>query len=228
MSTIRPLLPALLAITLLAPAHASTTLVTSTFTTGTDGWQPWSTATAGALTPGNPYLSVEADGSGVKGKLITFNPTAEWTGDYFSAGVTHIRLDVANMSATDELFLRVAIGNRASPMQAGGSWWLSKNPIFITTESAWSQVTLSIRESDLVRVGNENGELGTDSYQQTFSDVRNIRILSAVIPLGAIGDEFIGTVAMDNISLVVPEPTSALLLATALCLTLPRRKRPTS
>jgi len=213
-------------IPLTIPASASSVFVISTFDSGSDGWQPWDTNTAGGLSPGNPYLSVDADGSGVKGKAITFNPTAEWTGDYLSAGITEVRLDIANMSEFDTLNLRVAIGNRASPMQSGGTWWVSSAPITIPTSSGWAQVSISLKEADLVRVGNEMGELGTDTYAETFSDVRNIRLLSANLPLGAIGDEFIGTVAMDNISLIaVPEPCSAMLLGMCVGLGLLRRRR---
>lgn len=207
------------------PVNASSVFVISTFDAGSDGWQPWDTSIVDALSPGNPYLSVDADGSGVKGKAITFNPTAEWTGDYLSAGITEVRLDVANMSEFDTLQLRVAIGNRASPMQSGGSWWVSSLPVTIPTTSGWSQVSISLKEADLVRVGNEMGELGTDTYAETFGDVRNIRLLSANLPLGAIGDEFIGTVAMDNISLVVPEPSTPVLLGLCFGLGLLRRRR---
>lgn len=207
-----------------APASGSSVFVISTFDAGSDGWQPWDTSSAGGLSPGNPYLSVDADGSGVKGKAITFNPTAEWTGNYLAAGITEVRLDIANMSEFDTVQLRVAVGNRASPMQSGGTWWVSLLPVTIPTSSGWSQASLSLKEADLVRVGNEMGELGTDTYAETFSDIRNIRILSANLPLGAIGDEFIGTVAMDNISLIVPEPSTPLMFGLCVGLGLLRRR----
>jgi hypothetical protein len=64
-----------------------------------------------------------------------------------------------------------------------------------------------VNESDLTIVGNLTGEMGTDSYEETFSDIRNIRILSAAIPLGALGDEFVGNVGIDNVAMV-PEPST--------------------
>jgi hypothetical protein len=210
---------------------AAVTLTIATFDDGPDGWQPWMTDTTNGLTPGNPYLAIEADGAGAFGRAITFNSTEAWTGDYISAGVTDLKLNVANMSDIDDLKLRVAIGNRASPMQSGGSWWVSANAINLSavTESSgvtWIEATLSLRESDLVRVGNLNGELGTDTYEETLRDIRNFRILSLNLPFAAIGDEYIGTVALDNIRLaVIPEPSIGIYLLLIMAYTLSRRSR---
>jgi hypothetical protein len=192
-----------LALTLIGAANPN--FITSTFETGLNGWEPdnpWTTSDIDGLTPGNDYLRIEAVGSGKGGKMITFNPTSEWTGNYFSAGVTGIRMDVSNWSESDTVFLRIALGNRANPQQSGGTWFLSNTAIVIPNDGVWSNVFLPLNEPDLVRVANLIGEVGTDTYAATFSDIRNIRILSAEIPLGAIGDEFVGNVGIDNIMLV--------------------------
>ena len=155
--------------------------ITSTFDTGNEGWQPdnWLTSTENGLSPDNPYLKIAADGSGKLGKMITFNSNSEWTGDYYSASVTGLRLDISNMSNIDDLFLRIAVGNRASPQQPGGTWLLSSTSFFIPAASPWQSVVLSLAESDLIRVGNIAGESDGESYQTVFSDIQNIRILSA-------------------------------------------------
>jgi hypothetical protein len=186
---------------------ADPTFTTSTFDSGNEGWQPWATSSVNGITPGNSYLNIAADGEEERGKMVTFNWNAEWTGDYYSAGVTGIELDISNMSDSDVVYLRVALGNRASPQQTGGTWFISQFSIVIPTLSPWSRVLLPVNESDLTIVGNLTGEIGTDSYEETFSDIRNIRILSAAIPLGAIGDEFVGNVGIDNVAMV-PEPST--------------------
>ena len=199
---------------------ANPTFEVSTFNTGTDGWEPnspWITSTAMPIAPDDPYLLLDVGASaGNRGsKLITFNPTEAWTGDYLGANVTGVSLDVANWSESDTVFLRVVVGNRANPQQSGGTWWISNTATTLLPGQDWTQVELSLLEEDLVRVGNLEGDIGTDSYAATFSDVQNIRILSAVIPIGATGDEFVGPVGMDNIGLI-PEPSTYLLIGLGL------------
>jgi hypothetical protein len=185
--------------------------VTNRFDTGSEGWQPWTTSDVNGLSPGNPYLNIAADGSGVFGKMITFNPNPEWTGNYISAGVTGIRMEIANMSDSDDVFLRVALGNRASPQQSGGTWWISKTAAFIPLQMDWTSVFLPVSESDMIVVGNIMGESDNESFADTLSNIQNIRILSAAVPLGAIGDEFVGDVGIDNVALV-PEPSTVALI----------------
>lgn len=194
-------------------AAADPSFVTSTFNNGNEGWQPdnWVTNDVNGITPGNPYLEIAADGSGQLGKMITFNANAEWTGNYQAAGVTGIQLDIRNMSDSDDVYLRMAIGNRASPQQSGGTWWLSNTATFIPLESDWMHVFLPFTEADMVVVGNIMGESDNEAFIDTFSAIQNIRILSAAVPVGAIGDEFLGDVGIDNVALV-PEPSTMPLI----------------
>lgn len=174
-----------------------------------EGWEPndpWVRSDIDGIGSGNPYLKIEPNGIGGRGsRMITFNIDSEWTGDYVSAGVTGIRMDVTNRIGSDPLYLRIVIGNRANPQQTGGSWWISESAITITAGSDWSTYQLPLAESDMKRVGNLEGEVGTDSYAETLSDVKNIRILSAIIGQNPIGDLFLGEVGIDNIQFV-PEP----------------------
>lgn len=205
-------------------ASADPVFTLSTFDADAEGWQPWSTSTTGGITENNPYLHLPVDGAGQFGRMIAFHSGSDWTGDYISTGVDGLRLHLVNRSTINEIHLRLAIGNRASPQQPGGTWWLSRNAIIVPTQSEWAEITLPIAEQDFQVVGNLSGELGTDSFEETLSNVQNLRILSAVVPLGAIGDEFIGDVGLDNIALI-PEPTSAfLLLSGCLVLLLLRRR----
>lgn len=203
---------------------ADPSFVTSTFDAGSEGWQPWATSGVNGLSPGDPHLNIAADGVGVYGKMITFNKTPEWTGDYYSAGVTGIQLDISNTSSSDTVFLRVAVGNRASPQQSGGTWFISQSAVVVPTLSGWTNVFLPLTESDLTIVGNLPGEIGTDSYETTFGNILNIRILSAAIPLGAIGDEFVGDVGIDNVALI-PEPAALSMIGLGAAVLALHRKR---
>jgi len=203
---------------------ADPTFIPSTFAGGNEGWQPWATSNANGMSPGDRYLNIAADGEGEKGKMISFNMNPEWTGDYFSSGVTGVQLDISNMSDSDTVFLRVVVGNRASPQQTGGTWFISQTAVTIPVLSSWTRVFLPLAEPDLTVVGNLTGEMGADSYADTFSDIRAIRILSAAIPLGAIGDEFVGDVGIDNVVLV-PEPTAVSMIGVGFVTIVLCRKR---
>ena len=205
---------------------ADPTFITSTFDTGNEGWQPnnWKTNDANGISPGNPYLDIAADGSGALGKAITFNVEPAWTGNYNSTGVTGLRLDIANRSDSDDVYLRVALGNRASPQQSGGTWWISKTAEFIASESVWTSVFLPIAESDMVVVGNIAGESYNESIEDTFSNILNIRILSAIVPVGAVGDEFVGNVGIDNVALV-PEPSTVPMIGVGVVILLLHSRR---
>ena len=206
-------------------AVADPTFSTSTFDDGPEGWQPWGTVTNGAgLAPDNPYLLIESDGSGRLGRMITFNWETDWTGNYISSMVTGMRLDLANFGDSDDIYLRIAIGNRASPQQPGGTWWISKQAIRIPTETDWNSYHIPIAESEMIVVGNIEGESDNESFTETLSNVGNIRILSSATPIGAIADEFFGDVGIDNIALV-PEPTTLPLIGTGIGLLFLYRNR---
>lgn len=192
----------------------------NTFHSNSEGWQPWGTVTNSAgISADNPYLLIDAGGFGKKGRMITFNWEDEWTGNYISSGVTGIRLDLANLGNSDDVYLRVAIGNRASPQQPGGTWWISDTAIFIPTETDWQSYFLPISEENMLVVGNIEGESDNESFNDTLSNVGNIRILTSSFPTGAIGDEFFGEVGIDNVALV-PEPTTLPLIGSGVLLLL--------
>ena len=109
------LFAALLLSLLTGISRADPTFALNTFDAGTEGWQPWKINDVNGISPGNPYFEIKADGSGKFGRMITFNWEPMWAGNYISTGVTGLRLDLANRSNSDDVYLRIALGNRASP-----------------------------------------------------------------------------------------------------------------
>lgn len=204
--------PVLLLI-LTSQLFADPTFVTTTFDSGLEGWLPdkWQTSTTNGLSLGNPYLRMAADGSGEIGKVVTFNQDSEWTGNYITAGVNGINLDIVNMSSSDVVYLRILLGNRGNPQQSGGTWFLSETAIVIPAQSSWATVFLPLEENNMTKVGNLMGQVGTDTYEETFENIQAIRIMSARSKFSVIGDEFLGVVGVDNISLV-PEPSTMPLI----------------
>jgi hypothetical protein len=153
-------------------------------------------------------------------KLIAFNPTDAWTGDFVAKGVTGVSLNFSNFSESDPVYLRIAISNLASPQQSGGTWWVTDAYEFFAPESGWGNVSFQINESSMHRVGNLSGELGLDTFEETMSNINGFRILSSTLGYAAIGDEFYGVVGMDDIQLVtIPEPSFISLLLAIFSLT---------
>ena len=204
----------------------TTNALTSDFSDDLDGWEPlnpWLRSSVDGLSEGDFYMRMPVGiNPGNKGsKLIAFNPTNTWTGDFVSKGVTGVSLNFANWSESDPVYLRIAISNLANPQQSGGTWWASSTPIYFAPESGWGTASFQINESSMQRVGNLTGDLGLDTFEDTLSDINGFRILSSTLGYGAIGDEFYGVVGMDNIQLItIPEPSFIASLITILLLTL--------
>lgn len=204
----------------------SGTALTSDFSNDLDGWEPlnpWLRSSVDGLFTGDFYMRMPVGiNPGNKGsKLIAFNPTDAWTGDFNAKGVTGVSLDFANWSDSDPVYLRIAISNLANPQQSGGTWWASRTPVYFAPESGWGTASFQINETSMQRVGNLTGELGLDSFEDTISNINGLRILSSTLGYGAIGDEFYGVVGMDNIQLItIPEPSFISLLLVIFTLTL--------
>jgi len=134
------------------------------------GWQE------GAASPNPPTLesetgnsfvrNVASGGFGAGGRQIMFN-AAQWTGDYLTAGVSAITLDLRNSGDTD-LNIRLAFqsntGSRAATTQA----------IELQAGSGWVAATFDLLDLALVS--------GADSTEQLLSNVNQMRILSAQSP----------------------------------------------
>ena len=187
--------------------------LTSDFSDDLDGWEPlnpWLRSSVNGLSEGDFYMRMPVGiNPGNKGsKLIAFNPTNAWTGNFISKGVTGVSLNFANWSESDPVYLRIAISNSANPQQSGGTWWISNTPLYLAPDSGWSSLSFQINESSMLRVGNLSGELGLDTFENTLTNINGFRILSSTLGYGAIGDEFYGVVGMDNIQLItIPEPS---------------------
>ena len=182
----------------------------SNFTGGFDGWQPanpWELSTEEGMDAGDAYLRMPVGFGGNRGsKLIAFNSTEAWTGNFNEKSIVQVRLNFRNWSETDEVYLRLAISNLANPQQSGGTWWVSESYEYFAPNSGWGSAIFDISANAMRRIGNIEGELGTDSFSDTLEGIQGFRILSSTLGYSATGDEFYGVVGMDNIELIaIPE-----------------------
>jgi len=157
--------PALLTALLLAlapPAVAVVDAQIDTFESATtEGWSvgvgghpapPQNVATGGPDGAGDHYLLLTSlGGFGAGSRLAAFNQ-AQWSGDYLTAGVGALLVDVNNLGGTD-LFLRLLVtdGSGLSASHAA----VSTDAVFVPAGSGWITVAFRIRPSDLTaQVGN--------------------------------------------------------------------------
>jgi hypothetical protein len=176
------------------------------WTNGGGAPTPVNVANGGPLGLGDKYMHVVSGSN-----LATFN-TTQWTGNFTAANVLDIALDLKNPNPTDVLDMRVVI------FGPSGSRWTSAVPAVVPADNLWHHYVKSLRQSDLINV------VGGDTYAGTMAGVTRMQIRHEVTPSSG-GSSFNGSVDIDNISSVVPEPASVGLLAGVVVFSLARRRR---
>ena len=203
-------------------------IANSSFTIDEDGWSSgkWSTATSNnGISENNPYLLIDAISEPPRRGVILYNTNDEWTGNLIQKNATSINLDIRNTSQYSyDAYMRVAFGDVFNPM--GGTWFVSKDPIFVPALSSWTNISIPILEADLEKAGSadENGSAGPLTYQEVMSDTYVIRIISNPANRNATTDNFYGDVYIDNIQMI-PEPTTISMIGLSLISILFFRKK---
>ncbi len=206
------------ALTASAPAAAVILGQIDDFQDGTtQGWTsgpmnpnpPINLPDVGPAGPGDDSLQITSVGGiGPGSRFVAFNGT-QWAGDYPSAGVDMIVLDVNNLASVT-LNLRIALDG------AGGRF-VTMASVPIAVGSGWQTVALSIAPADLTSAG------GLD-VNATLAAVTQLRVISAANPTFQ-GDVITAQGLVDNV-IAAPEPAQSILLAAGLALVglLPRRR----
>ncbi|MEN0109209.1 MAG: PEP-CTERM sorting domain-containing protein [Planctomycetota bacterium] len=181
---------------------------------GVGGALPANVAGGGPAGAADSYLRFDSNGGRVAGRHVFFN-SDQWSGDYSAAGVTAIRFDAINLSASETLFVRVAIGD--AERGQSGTWFASTNPVTLTPGSGWQTVRLPIAEPDMTL------DRGGAPFADVVSSVVSLRILSAET-VSRRGDQIVASIGVDNIT-AVPEPSATATLAAAAGVFAARRRR---
>jgi len=194
------------------PAGAVTVLQTEGFG-GPTSWQsggpnpnpPVIVSDAGPSGAGDFALQITATGSGAGGRLVAFDRSV-WTGDYLTAGVSGLSVDLSNSSSTD-LFIRFAFNG------AGG--WFTTSELSLTAGSGWVTNLFDVSTGSLESAG------GSDAAA-TMSGVTEVRIIDAATA-DFHGDNVSAVLFVDNIQ-AVPEPAVGMLAMAGLALAGRRRR----
>jgi hypothetical protein len=139
--------------------------------------------------------------------------TTTWTGDYLTAGIKAIAMDVNAISVTSvsgNLSLRIVL------FGPGGAF-SSKDATTVITSGGWQYVEFDLTRSGLVRVFGSGGSYidpgaGIDNLTDTLGDVGTLLIRhdsnANPTPIGSHPEHILATVGIDNISaLLGPAPS---------------------
>jgi len=130
------------------------------------------------------FLSCSSDGVGASGRLVIFNSSSTWTGDWTTAGVNYISFKANNTGATN-LILRISLDGT-------GGRFSTTNGASIPAGSGWTTINIPVAPSDFTSVG------GT-SINNTLADVTVMRINHSSVP-SFTGDDIVATLGLDLIS----------------------------
>jgi len=172
--------------------------------------------TGGPAGTDDAFMRIQSDGFSSHGKLVAFNQSSAWNGSYSAAGVTTIAMAANNLGATN-LQLRVAIGTGLNANS--GTWYASTTAVALPAGSGWTLVEFPLAESGMTLV------IGSAAYSTVLGGVVTIRLLHNHIQPDNNGWPIAATLGVDNITAIVPEPASWLLLTSGALASLLRRRR---
>ncbi len=205
-------------------ADAATLGVVSDFETGSQGWSsgfrnpnpPVVVADGGPQGIGDAFLRVTANGDpgfpGPGGKLVFFNPLAPWRGNYTSAGIAAIEMDLKNLTEA-ALEIRIEIEGP-----------IASNHIISTTAAQLA----AFQDWTHFRIPIEATDFAGANVAAALANVREIRIFhNPEATESMLAPPIVAQLGFDNIR-AVPEPSTLLLLATGLAGLVARRSAPSA
>jgi hypothetical protein len=149
------------------------------------------------------FMQIAADGDGAGQFLTVFNRD-QWLGNYITAGVTAIEIDLKNFSKVD---LNIRLGFKEST-DPGASGYLSA-AFSLSAGSGWQHAIFLINPGSMIAVGSP-----ADFNSFFAGNFGEMRIINEAGTGNLNGDVVVAEMGIDNIH-AVPEPGSALLLSMA-------------
>ncbi|GAA5221878.1 CHRD domain-containing protein [Membranihabitans marinus] len=144
----------------------------SNFQDNNDGWdeaspspnKPTLIATGGPAGDSDGFLRNESTGSsGAGGKWVLMNSSSPWIGNYTTAGITKISMDVRNAGSAD-VHLRMSF--------ASGNNQLSSNAVVVAPSADWSTIEIDISTDQLTVVE------GNSTAADIMANVTTARIIN--------------------------------------------------
>jgi hypothetical protein len=184
---------------LTASAPAVVVSQVDTFSAGTSGWQtgaannPFTPSTGGPAGAGDAFLQLTSDGSGPSGRLIEFN-RAQWLGDYITAGVNAVGVDLFNIGGTP-LSMRIAFKDGTGP---GAGGYASTVAFLLPNDGIWHHAIFNVADADMTPIGTPV------AFSTFIRTPQEFRILHSAAP-ALNGDNIVGKLGVDNVT-ALPAP----------------------
>jgi len=180
---------------------------------GYNGTPPLNIPNGGPGGAGDRYMQLTAvGGSGPDSRLTVFN-RMQWLGNYITAGVNGIDMDLLNPSSVT-LSIRIAFKQDTSN---GAPGYLSQ-AFILPPDSAWHHALFSITPGTMIPIG------GPEPFNTFFTHPAELRIINEMGATNLVGDPVIAQLGIDNIR-AVPEPGTWALLAVGASVSLMLRRR---
>ena len=184
---------------------------------GTAGWS----GSTGQSNPGTGGVGGAGDGflriaNAFTSNFGSMNVGADYTGDWTAAGITDVSFHLNDVDADQNLSFHFLL---SSPGGSAGTTW-QHNTAFIPPNAQWQQFSVNLsNEADWTRIR------GTLSLAQVLQDVGTVHFRHDLAPYFANPDPIQAEIGVDNITLIVPEPSTAAIAAVFGCAALCRRRR---
>lgn len=192
-----------------SPTFGITLMQSTNFSSGTGAWghgqvhlgEPVVQADAGPNGPNDSALIVSSSGTdGPGSRLVVINRSAAWQGDYLSAGVSAIALDLRNLAADPN---SAALGIRLGLSGPGGR--ILTDAVSLPAGAGWQSFSFSLSPDDFVNVN-------AATASSTLGNVTEIRVIHNVTGTTPawFGSRVAGSFRADNIT-AIPEPSLMVL-----------------
>ncbi len=151
---------------------------------------PTVNADGGPMGTGDAYLdNVSSGGSGAGSRQVIFNTGAAWTGDFGTADITQVSVDI-RVDAASEDPASIRFGMEGT----NGDRFVSTNAVDVPNDGNWYRIVLPVADSTMTRVS------GTGTLAQTMASMAESRLIHGPSNPAWQAQPFDGTVGYDNIS----------------------------